>query len=313
MYQENANDSSGLRQRWWSVVHHVPRGRGCLQQIDPLDLPELSGASTATRLAARGIAGYFRTVGRRAITRGTYDKLVIAFREVPDNRRRAARAADVHHSTATRAWLQGWPERGWPAIKGLIAADQVSARAKLLAVERKVEQEIAEDGARERARLQALASEAIGIEYEKARLQAIETRKDEGQLAKLARLNALAALATSSRMLDGVQELAKNLREQLAGKKNISPTMAALLMQRAAAVAKTSAEAAKMALQIERIYLGEPEMLIGIVAPAITAEQAAAKIERAQVAWKRAIAAGVIVVNADGHVVVEDESRTDAG
>ena len=253
-------------------------------------------------------------MGRRAITQEQYDILVKSFREVPGNRSRAGRAAGIHHSTATRAWLHGWTERGWPAIKEVIAGDQVSARAQLLAVQRETEQEIAADGARERARLQAQAREAAGIEREQARIQAIETRKDEGQLARLARSNALANLAASSRLLVAIQELTKNLRDQLAKGKKVKPETAVLLIQRASVAAKASTEHAKMAMQLERLYLGEPEALIGIIDHAITAEQAAAKIQRSQVAWQRAIDTGVIQVDAKGNVIIDVESSsTDAG
>jgi hypothetical protein len=106
-------------------------------------------------------------VAPRIIDRDTYDALLLAFREDPDNVNAAAKAAGCSWGMAKRALLQGWQERfEWARpIRDHLADEQKAARAdRMLIVADRVakdEQVFERAAAVDAARIRAL--EGVGV------------------------------------------------------------------------------------------------------------------------------------------------------
>jgi hypothetical protein len=225
---------------------------------------------------------------RRAVDESLYQSLLSAFREDPSSIQGAARKAGVVWRTAERAWEQGWPRVGFKAIKLVLEDDRRAARAAIEA---------------EAAAKRAMAEK----EREDARKNAIEARKQEGQMVQFARAQSLQCLTAAvelGRTARGLGQAAKELlegeaeklrrwtayeRAVLAGDTTATPPEFARpamrpeavlsVLQRISSYGEDVVATAHQVMQMERLFLGQPETLIGVVDVAeMTVEEAEAHI-----------------------------------
>lgn len=180
-------------------------------------------------------------MARRAYTQDLYDRLVKAFREKPGNASNAARWAGCERRCAARAWANGWPNRPWaiPIQRYLIEEKEA------IRVER---QRAMEESARidEEARAQL-------------RKDAIDAQKHEALAVRGARINAIALSNMISKLLPSLINLSESTATQIkSGSSAYTPHQVLHLMRSASYVVRQSNEAARLALELERIRVGDP-------------------------------------------------------
>lgn len=219
---------------------------------------------------------------RSRIDQEFYDLLLEAFRRAPGVLARAANAASCDTRTAKRAWVEGWPDRGFRPINEVVEEEMSAARARLKDVR---SSEIAEAN-REKERVNERNSVA-------ARDDAITSRTEEAQTVRAARHNSMALLLTTQRMLRAGSKLAESIESEIANSK-MNPARAMAFFQAMASTARQANETAKLAIAMERSLLGEPEKVIGHRIE-MTVTQAATEIEAGNRALVRAKARGIVV------------------
>jgi hypothetical protein len=223
---------------------------------------------------------------RAVITDEVFDRLVQAFRESPGNIEHARRAAQCGRKLAERAWEKGWPNfRNGVSVQDIFREEQQAARAKLLA---------------EAAAKTAMAEK----EREEARKQAIEARKQEGQLVTMARQSCLQAMVVVGTCITAGKTLAMSLKKHIdeeAKKPDTIPdphdptktipnpyrlpmSQAIYMLGRIADITGRLNAAAHLAMQMERLHLGQPNEIIGITTGKedITLEEAELRIRAAE-------------------------------
>jgi uncharacterized membrane protein len=229
---------------------------------------------------------------KKAISQLQFDALLDAYRNSPGVVRLAAAASGLDRRTAQKAWTKGLARfyAGNP-IRDILQAEHVAARARLTEDAQKRESVAAED-------------------RDKARVNAVESRKQEGQVVQLARANSLQALAATASMLQTARALASRVKEKLegmlrddaqatkdledgagrtcdtCGHRTVDNQMNAgaivNLVDRITGVGRRVNELAHLAMQMERLHLGEPGQIIGLVdasaGDAITLPEAKARL-----------------------------------
>ena len=205
------------------------------------------------------------------ITEERYNLLCEAFRQAPGNVANAARHAAVNWKTADVGWKRGWPKKKFPPIEQLLKEEQIQARAILQA-------ELAARRAQEqRAK-------------EEARENAIETRKEEGLVVKIARKQSLGLLQSALQIASASSGVAGLLRDALVdaiatkrrwlqyekdvaaglspvkpkGKVGLSISEMSYLLERAAKTNERIVATARQAMEMERLHLGQPTEIIGV-------------------------------------------------
>lgn len=217
------------------------------------------------------------------VTEELYGLLVAAFRASPGNISNASRQARCGRDLAKRAWEKGWPHlHGGMNVQEYILHEARLARAKMLE----------EQAAREAASRH---------ERESARLQAVEARKSEGQMVTLARGAALQSLALVAQMIQGARSFATLLRQQLEAEaakpaSNMKPDEIVTILGRCAQITHRLNSSAHLAMQMERLHLGDPAHMAGVISEdkeALLLEEAEVQIEAANQALQAAKRAAV--------------------
>ena len=196
--------------------------------------------------------------GRRAITRDLYEKLVEAFRASPGDHNGVARLVQVSFRTARKSWYTGWKSYEWARpIKDVIENDRVSARAELL--------EEAPDTA------PAVVNEKLLVKatnlVKSAKHDATESRVEEAKLVRATRQVGMMALGAMGKLLPGIIKLseATSLQlEKLAKSDHLNERAALNLLNSFARSYNQITLSAKTAMEMERLYLGEPTSILGI-------------------------------------------------
>lgn len=200
-----------------------------------------------------------------------YPKLLEAFRIEPGNIQHAAVAAGVHWKTAEKAWLVGNKRGGFPSIQSVINEERERARAMI-----------------EAERLAKIAERKR--EIEQSAEQAVQARKQEGQMTQLVRQQSLAALTSVSIFAAEARKLAEVIKGDLQidlqksrewteyeakrvagdpsaiepawfqGNVRSIPSAERLLtmLQKMADYSRTINSCAREAMEMERLHLGEP-------------------------------------------------------
>lgn len=174
-----------------------------------------------------------------------------------------------------RLWQNGYPSKGYPPIKTVLAHDHLSAnavRAARAELEAEVEDEVAPFRAavleathavvlpsKEQLRLTELMSREA--EREKARQDAIKSRGEEASLVSAARRNALALNAVTAQVMRGAVKLSAKIQvlleeEAVSSKLTVGQQLA--LVRQASQIARFNAEAATLAIKSERMVTGDP-------------------------------------------------------
>lgn len=240
-------------------------------------------------------------MARRAITKDDYDKMVAAYREVPGNFTHCARKAGCWHGTAKRAWELGWPKNQMPPIKDVIAAEQQAARAKLQGeyetAQALAKTEVIKDMVRDGAKVEAQRAE---VERQKAQEDSARSRAEEARMVRGSRTNSIGLLGVTAQLLQGGMKLAAKLRQQLEDG-DFEPQEAVKIINSIAAITQKQHEAAKMAMAMERLLLGEPTEILGVKMGIESLADAEKEILAAAADLKRAQELGII--DADFEVV----------
>lgn len=189
-------------------------------------------------------------MARRAITTDFYESLVDTFREMPGNAhgvcRRVANdprsGGSCNRRTAQRAWSQGWPERGLPPVREVIASEQREAREALA-------QESPE----------ALLSEIVprAVERAKERQDAVDARVSSAIVLQEARQNVIQILQGTGAMLDAYGCVASNVLE-FSRSDEPSPKEMCHVLHILSKTVREAVQAGARVLEMERLLLGEP-------------------------------------------------------
>lgn len=229
----------------------------------------------------------YRIMGRRIITEHLFEKMVNAFRESPGNYAHAIRMTGVGIDLVRRAWNRGWPHvRNGQSVQDVFRDEEIKARANILA---------------EQAARRASAEK----DREDAKKQAIESRKVEGQMVALSRAGTVNGLAVVNGLLPQAKKLADMVKRELevhtTNKTDMPPERAISLLGKIIELQVRLNGAAHESMQMERLYLGKPEQMIGIVvedAEEMPMEELEVKLKAAQQAFeatKKAV--GLKVIN----------------
>lgn len=180
-------------------------------------------------------------MARRPYTQSLYDRLVEGFREKPGNASHAARKAGCERQAAKRAWELGWPSRSWaPPIKEYLAQEQEKVRAaRAIAMEEKirVDQE----------------------QRDKARNDAVEAQKQEALASQSTRVNAIGLNNMVSRIIGPFLGVVQTLADEIkAGQHKFTPKEVTSFMRQFSYIVRQSAESSRLALEIERLRVGDP-------------------------------------------------------
>ncbi len=190
---------------------------------------------------------------RARVTREQFDEMVRSFREKPGRFQPAARAADVHHRTAKRAWERGWDSPAWARpIREVILDEQRAARAL------NEEAVQAERGARARK----------VEERELARIDTARERTREAEGVRAAMSSALSLLANlgilSKASIAVSQAAAKDLLKDVAANK-VTWRQAMPFIKTLSLVGERATQQLKGAMEAMRLHLGRPQEILGVI------------------------------------------------
>ena len=250
--------------------------------------------------------------GHARITTQFYDALVDAYRKHPGNHSGASRAVGCNRRTAKRGWEQGWSTFEWARpINEVIRDEQELARIHIerqsrLEMER---QEMLNDPtpigdvARERRDAHLTAQ----LDRAKARDAAVKSRAEEGQMVAGARKSVMQGLGGLLRIGEGVQILADRCNDELKklakDPKDFKLASSLATIRKYALAIRDINSAAQTAVELERLYLGEPTEILGVQLGSFDdapMEDVLREIEKGAEAIKEARAQGIIPDAGDG-------------
>jgi hypothetical protein len=207
-----------------------------------------------------------------------YQRLLDAFRSEPANIHKAAQTAGCTWKTANRMWVTGSKRFQLPAISTIIREEQEKARAMIEA------ERLAKAAERRR-------------EIEASSEQAVQARKQEGQMTTMVRSQTLAALTSVSVFAKEARGLAEAIQGQVSVERqklkewtayeaelvagntaavppvwldtnaNVKHQVRSLdsllaILQRTATYSRDITACARQAMELERLHLGEPLAVI---------------------------------------------------
>jgi hypothetical protein len=218
-------------------------------------------------------------MARRVRSIELYKRLVIAFEEQPGNFSYAAKWAGCVRPTAKGAWEKGWPEFSWgrpiravieerqALIRGRMREMESEARWKAATLhasgaehmERVLEASEAEmQRARERAEIET--KQRIAHLKAEAQFDSVEARANTLECVRYSKRNAQLLLGYSLRILRDADPLIKQLGADLPMLRTPQARLAAAMQ--IVRFAHEANENAKLALEIERRELGEPDIVV---------------------------------------------------
>jgi len=202
-----------------------------------------------------------RNPGNR-VTQEIWDKLIEAYREDPGNHSHASRHALVKRITAKRAYEIGYPSRPWAIkpIKQLILEDIELARARI-----QLDNERAD-----------LEDDQADLEAERdreaSRQHAITAKQQEGQLVASARAGAILGLAAAVKVASGLQKAMMRLGTELENMADPTTKLTpkevgnlSSIMRRYSSTLRELNAAGQLAMEMERLRMGEPSSIIGVM------------------------------------------------
>lgn len=163
--------------------------------------------------------------------------------------------------------LVGLPSSGLPA---LLERERMKLRAAM-AVEGEGERELerraaAATTAEEVAEVRVAAAKAEADRTVRAISAGVASKSDEARLAKANRTTALALASLNANLLKGAVALSEVVGRELAKSGSAVDVAKALrALTQVSSIAKTTAETARIAVQLERLAAGEPTSIVGHV------------------------------------------------
>jgi len=235
-------------------------------------------------------------MARRKYTKELYDRLVQGFREAPNNFSHASRIAGCDRRAAQRAYELGWPARSWAIpIKDYLAAEKERIRAerqKQLEAQRESESEM----------------------REKAQTDAIAAQTQEAAGSAQARANALALAGVIGRIAVACVPLSDRIAKALREDISMTPQQALKLFSSMAYVVRQGNETLKLALEIERLRVGEPTSIFRLQADEMTVDDVADSLSHLHRTLQRAVARGESMETLEQaleHIPGNDEDEDD--
>lgn len=213
--------------------------------------------------------------------------------ETAEQRRRRARVERETRLLEMRATRAGPP----PAeeMQAPTAAPPVSREQEAKEVEAR-RAEVEAQARREREELIRRRSEAETAEEaerEKARQQAVEARTQEAQLVRLSRGAAIGTLGGTMRLMPALAKLADQLRAAVdAGQ--IPVDKAASTINTIARTVREATVAAQVVIELERLHVGAPQAIIGVMQHEVALDEAALAVEEFQAAIDRSRQLGIV-------------------
>lgn len=177
--------------------------------------------------------------GKTSITVDEHKTLLDAFTEKPGNIKYAAEIAKVHWNTAKRAWLIGW--RDYPPIERLLRERHLLARSLLSRTALAVEAESVATRA-EKSVAESLAAEAL--------------------VAKAVRGASIDTLTEVVALRDLTAKLVAKLCE--ANMRDVDHAEAMEMLRSVNALARDAVGMAKAAVELERLRVGDPTLIVGV-------------------------------------------------
>ena len=222
-----------------------------------------------------------------------YKALVAAYVERPEEHNYAAKAAGVSHQTAVKAWKDGWADTHRRAYAW---APPIGPR--IVQYRRELD---------EQKRVEAIAAERQAAKFrQEARTDAGETHTQEGVLVKNTRHGVTMLLTIVAKMAPALDLLGQQIVAAVQSNQ-IDPTKASRVVRDLTAAAGTMTRAGQIAMQMERLYRGDPTSIVGIQETEMTLEEAVAEIEAGQDAVRRLQRGGLEVIEGGA------ENAEDAG
>ena len=222
----------------------------------------------------------------RALTRQNYDDMLLSYRKHGYKPTVIAAECEVNFRTAKRAWHIGWPP-GMPAIHTVVVESSMAQIAR---------EELETERLRnESEHLRAQRATASEGEKDLAFKDAVDTRKQEGDLAKFTRGNALALAALCAKLLQKAIRSVDTVTAEF-DKVDVTPQHKLQIMRSISVMCREGTAVAEAAMRLERVRLGKPERFIGIVPVAdMSVADALSEIAAGQRALDEARAAGYCI------------------
>jgi hypothetical protein len=220
-------------------------------------------------------------------TRENYDKLLAAYRESPGNHSHAHRKTGITRPACRLAYDRGWVKRAgeWARpIREVIEEEIEAARSKVEALER---------------------AEKFGeAERERVRQASIAQRVKLGETVQLATANARGLLGITAGLFKNAARLVEKVQEA-ALDPNLRPDVALNLLRHTGKLAKDATVVAREALEMDKLYRGEPTVIVGTadLPKEFSLEEATKRVEAARRAVERAqarAASGLTVIEGGG-------------
>lgn len=191
--------------------------------------------------------------------------MVDSFRSDITDFSRAAAAANVSYNTARKAFTKGLGENK-PPIGQLLSKEMVRVRAQL--------QELRESVVDEDKRAVA------------ARKDVAASREADARAVRMARNNAIAAMGVSSNLIRAGVDLSNKVKVLMSDPSyKPKPGSAVNLMRMIVSMNREAVETAKLAQDMERQILGQPDVIIGITD--MTVEQALVTVAQGERTMRR--------------------------
>lgn len=200
----------------------------------------------------------------RSITEEQYDLLLESYREEEPPIRgavqKAATAAGVTRKTAAKVWHKGAAYLGRGAIKELILEEKRAARAGA--------SDAITAAAKEQTRAQA---ERQYAEAEKARQDVIKARRQEGEMVRAQRGNLMALIGVTGSLLRGSIKAASEIEQAIisgvdpATEKKLTLKDRVDLLWKVNRIVRQTASASGDVIRMERLLLGEPTEIVGMM------------------------------------------------
>lgn len=224
-----------------------------------------------------------------------YETLLSAYRELGSHRK-VGKKLGISEKTCWKYFHYGNPHYDWARPLKEVLEDEAKLARERLAKD----QEFRALRNREQHVEERMT---IELDREAIRRDAIAARAEEAKLVRAARSGGLQVLAALLRMGPGVQKISERMSTELAllaAKEGLNVRQALGVIRSYTLAVREANTAASQAMEMERLYLGEPTEIIGFADAGVgemSLEECQAEIEAAQAAMGRAQANGLIVMD----------------
>lgn len=241
--------------------------------------------------------------GRTPYTREMYDAICDAYEEAPGNHSVASAKSGFSRKACRRAWELGWTGIEWARPIRVVFEERATiARARIQEAERLAREAQQKEANEAAVRLQEARAERV-MAREQAKQTALETLTQEANLVRMARVNGLGLMNLVAACIKGGMQLRQRVEEWLsnAWKEGAKPEPKeiAALFRAFTGMVREANEAGKIALEMERLRLGDPARQMDEAQPGeMTLEEAIREIEDAQRVLYRAVETGAVPAEA---------------